>query len=59
MARKNLHIGSSFESWLDEEGIREEATATARNQNADVISLSGETIDADRVKMFLGANYSS
>jgi predicted XRE-type DNA-binding protein len=29
MARKNPHIGSSFESWLDEEGIREEATAAA------------------------------
>ena len=29
MARKNPHIGSSFESWLDEEGIREEVTAGA------------------------------
>ena len=29
MARKNPHIGSSFESWLDEEGIREEVTAAA------------------------------
>ena len=28
-ARKNPHIGSSFESWLDEEGIREEVTAAA------------------------------
>jgi antitoxin HicB len=27
MARKNSHIGSSFESWLDEAGIREEVTA--------------------------------
>jgi len=27
--RKNPHIGSSFESWLDEEGIREEVTAAA------------------------------
>jgi antitoxin HicB len=24
--RKNPHIGSSFEGWLDEEGIREEIT---------------------------------
>lgn len=26
---KNRHFGSSFESWLDEEGIREEVTAAA------------------------------
>ena len=29
MTRKNPHIGSTFESWLDEEGIREEAIAAA------------------------------
>ncbi|MEA2879751.1 MAG: hypothetical protein QOF14_4947 [Hyphomicrobiales bacterium] len=29
MARTNPHLGSSFESWLDETGIREEATAVA------------------------------
>jgi antitoxin HicB len=29
MARKNPHIGSSVESWLDEEGIRGEITAAA------------------------------
>jgi len=29
MARKNPHIGSSFESWLDEAGLREEVTAAA------------------------------
>jgi predicted transcriptional regulator len=29
MTRKNPHIGSSFESWLDEEGIRAEVTAAA------------------------------
>ena len=29
MARKNPHIGSSFESWLNEAGIREEVTAAA------------------------------
>ena len=29
MAKKNPHIGSSFESWLDEEGIREDVTAAA------------------------------
>jgi predicted XRE-type DNA-binding protein len=27
--KKNPHIGSSFESWLDEQGIREEVTAAA------------------------------
>ena len=29
MKKKNPHIGSTFESWLDEEGIREEVTASA------------------------------
>ena len=29
MARKNPHVGSSFDSWLDEAGIREEVTAAA------------------------------
>jgi predicted transcriptional regulator len=29
VAKKNPHIGSSFESWLDEAGIREETTAAA------------------------------
>ncbi|MGP0060082.1 MAG: helix-turn-helix domain-containing protein [Beijerinckiaceae bacterium] len=27
--KKNPHLGSTFESWLDEKGIREEATAAA------------------------------
>ena len=29
MAKKNPHIGSSFESWLEEAGIREEVTTAA------------------------------
>jgi antitoxin HicB len=29
MAKKNPHIGSSFDSWLDEEGIRREVTTAA------------------------------
>jgi antitoxin HicB len=29
MKKKNPHIGSSFESWLGEQGIREEVTAAA------------------------------
>jgi antitoxin HicB len=29
MTKKNKHIGSSFESWLDEAGLREEVTAAA------------------------------
>jgi hypothetical protein len=29
MTRRNKHIGSSFESWLDEAGIRSEVTAAA------------------------------
>jgi len=29
MSRKNPHIGSTFESWLDEAGIREDVTIAA------------------------------
>lgn len=29
MKKKNAHVGSTFESWLDEEGLREEVTAAA------------------------------
>jgi antitoxin HicB len=29
VAKKNPHLGSSFDSWLAEEGIREEVTAAA------------------------------
>jgi predicted transcriptional regulator len=29
MARKNPHLGSRFESWVDEEKLREEVTAAA------------------------------
>lgn len=29
MAKKNPHVGSSFDSWLEETGIREEVTAAA------------------------------
>jgi antitoxin HicB len=29
MARKNPHVGSSFESWLEDTGIREAVTAAA------------------------------
>jgi antitoxin HicB len=29
MTKRNPHLGSTFESWLDEKGIREEATAAA------------------------------
>ncbi len=29
MARKNPHIGSNFENWLEDEGIREEVNAAA------------------------------
>lgn len=29
MAKKNPHIGSSFDSWLDQEGIRDEVTSAA------------------------------
>lgn len=29
MTRQNPHVGSTFESWLDEQGIRESVTASA------------------------------
>jgi antitoxin HicB len=29
LSKKNPHVGSTFESWLDEKGIREEVTAAA------------------------------
>jgi antitoxin HicB len=29
MKKKNPHIGSSFESWLDDTGLREEVTLSA------------------------------
>jgi antitoxin HicB len=29
MTKANPHIGSTFDSWLDEQGIREDATAAA------------------------------
>ena len=29
MTHNNSHIGSTFESWLDEHGLREEVTAAA------------------------------
>ena len=29
MTEKNSHIGSTFESWLDEQGIRQEVTGAA------------------------------
>jgi hypothetical protein len=29
MSKKNPHIGSTFESWLDEAGIRDEVTVAA------------------------------
>jgi predicted transcriptional regulator len=29
LAKKNPHLGSSFDGWLDQEGIREEVTAAA------------------------------
>jgi antitoxin HicB len=29
MTYKNAHVGSTFESWLDERGLREEVTAAA------------------------------
>jgi antitoxin HicB len=29
LAKQNSHVGSSFESWLDDAGIREDVTAVA------------------------------
>jgi len=41
MTSKNPHIGSTFESWLDEQGLREDATASAvKSVIADQIALA-------------------
>jgi predicted transcriptional regulator len=46
--KKNPHVGSTFESWLDEQGIREEVTAAAikeviAEQLADEMKRKGIT----------------
>jgi antitoxin HicB len=38
--KKNPHVGSSFESWLDEVGIREEVTIAAMKA---VMKLAAKT----------------
>ncbi len=41
MTNKNPHIGSTFESWLDEKGIREDVTAAAvKSVIADQIAVA-------------------
>jgi hypothetical protein len=35
MTNKNPHIGSTFESWLDEKGIREDVTAAAEASSSE------------------------
>lgn len=56
MPRKNPHLGSSFESWLDEEGIRKEVTASARKfvaRRTYVLSKAerGAIADSERGKL--------
>ena len=42
MTDKNPHIGSTFESWLDERGLREEVTAAAiKSVIAEQIAAAG------------------
>jgi antitoxin HicB len=48
MTHKNPHIGSTFESWLDQEGIREEVTTAAikavlAHQLAEAMKAQGIT----------------
>ena len=48
MTAKNPHLGSTFESWLDERGLREEVTAAAvksviAEQIADAMKQRGLT----------------
>ena len=41
MTKTNPHIGSTFESWLDEKGIREDVTAAAvKSVIADQIAVA-------------------
>ena len=45
MTKKNRHVGSSCESWLDETGIRSEVTAVAHGSEF-LADLSGGPLDA-------------
>lgn len=47
MMTKNAHVGSSFESWLDENGLREEVTAAAIK--AVIAAQIGEEMQRQRV----------
>jgi DNA-binding Xre family transcriptional regulator len=52
----NPHLGSTFESWLDEEGIRDETTAAAvktviAHQLADAMAKRGLTKSAMAAEM--------
>ena len=40
MTNKNPHIGSTFESWLDEKGILEDVTAAVKSVIADQIAAA-------------------
>lgn len=56
MKKKNPHIGSTFESWLDEEGIRQEVTGAAIKavislQLADAMKQRGITKSAMAERM--------
>jgi antitoxin HicB len=52
MKKKNPHIGSSFESWLDEEGIREEVTAAAvKSVIAQQIALEMKKLHITKARM--------
>lgn len=56
MTKTNPHIGSTFENWLDEQGIREEVTTAAlkaliAHQLADAMRVQGITKSAMAERM--------
>jgi antitoxin HicB len=52
MTKKNPHVGSTFESWLDEKGIREEVTAAAvKSVIAQQIALEMKKQHISKAKM--------
>ena len=51
MKKKNPHIGSTFESWLDEEGLREDVTAAAMKTKRITKSVMAGKMKASRAQL--------
>jgi antitoxin HicB len=51
MTNKNPHIGSTFESWLDENGIREDVTAAAMKERGLTKSRMAAMMHTSRAQL--------